>query len=56
MPCSMQKLLSIKKMLAKKKKKILEYKVKIALMQLHLTMKARQLLIAVTAKVSSYGI
>ena len=38
------------------KKRILEYKVKIMLMQLHLTMKARQLLIAVTAKASSYGI
>ena len=38
------------------KKRILEYKVKIMLMQLHLTMKARHLLIAVTAKASSYGI
>ena len=40
----------------KRKKRILEYKVKIMLMQLHLTMKARQLLIAETAKASSYGI
>ena len=40
----------------KKEKKNLEYKVKIVLIQLHLTMKARQLLIAVTVKASSYGI